>query len=113
MSKKLYCSEITYNPYTEHNEREITESVFLVDGYHIADRLLEGVMFHVHFKDDSVISVDVDPQRKAYFSQFNEGLFLGRVRDYAISIIEGDEVDVPNYIKEKYGFTSDTAAYIK
>ena len=112
--KKLYCCEITsHNPFVEVNEREITESVFIVDGYHIADRLLEGVEFHVHFEDDKVLSVKVAEKHAAYFSQFNEKMFLEAAEKSALRTIEGDEVDVPDYIKKKYNFTSETAAYIK
>jgi hypothetical protein len=106
--KKLYCSEMD-----ESTEREITESVFLVDGYNIADRLLEGVMFHVHFQDGEVLSVKVDEKHENYFSQFNQEMFLERVYRYAKRSIEGDEVDVPDYIKKKYNMTSDTQAYIR
>lgn len=111
--KKLYCSEITYNPYTENNEREIVESVFLVDGYSIADTLLEGVEFHVHFKGDKILSVKVDPKHADFFSNFNESKFISAVEKYAQRAIQGDEVDVPDYIKQKYGFKPNTCAYIK
>ena len=111
--KKLYCSEISYDPYTELNEREITESIFIIDGYSIAERLLEGVDFLVEFKDEEIISIKVAPEDAGYFSQFNQEMFLGQVKEQAIGIIQGDEVNVPDYIKKKYGFTSDTAAYIK
>lgn len=110
--KKLYCSELDGN-YSTINEREITESVFLIDGYHIADRLLEGVMFHVHFEDDKILSVKIDEEDADYFSQFNEKMFLERVSKYALNIITGDEVDVPDYLKKKYNIGADTVAYIK
>jgi hypothetical protein len=109
---KLYCSEIDEN-YNNINEREITESVFLVDGYKIADRLLEGVIFHVHFEDNKILSVEVDPKHANYFSQFNQEMFLDRVKKYALRVIEGDEVEVPDYIMKKYNFIEGTAAYIK
>ena len=79
MGKKLYCSETAYNPYREINEREITESIFVIDGYSIADRLLEGVRFNVHFGDDKILSVNVDPDDAGFFSQFNEKMFLKQV----------------------------------
>lgn len=105
---KLYCSERD-----ESTEREITESVFLVDGYSVADRLLEGVMFHVHFQDGKILSVKVDEEDVNYFSQFNQEMFLEKVQKYALRTIQGDEVDVPDYIMNKYNFTKETAAYIR
>ena len=115
--KKLYCSEMDESSGTlevsSSTEREITESVFLVDGYNIADRLLEGVMFHVHFQDGEILSVKVDEKHESYFSQFNQEMFLERVYKYAKRSIEGDEVDVPDYLKKKYNMTSDTVAYIR
>ena len=113
MGKKLYCSETAYNPYREINEREITESIFVIDGYSIADRLLEGVRFNVHFGDDKILSVNVDPDDAGFFSQFNEKMFLKQVEDYAKRTIEGDEVDIPEDLKKKYNWTNNTAAYIK
>ena len=106
--KKLYCAELD-----ESTEREIIESVFLVDGYSVADRLLEGVMFHVHFRDEEILSVKVDEKHVNYFSQFNQEMFLERVRGYAKRAIEGDIVEVSDFIKEKYNFTDQTEAYIR
>jgi len=110
--KKLYCSEIDKD-YNNVNEREITESIFLVDGYHIADRLLEGVMFHVNFEDNKILSVKVDSKHTDYFSKFNQEMFLDKVKKYALRRIEGDEVEVSDYIMKKYNFIEGTAAYIK
>ena len=110
---KLYCSEVDKD-YNIVNEREIIESVFLVDGYTIADRLLEGVMFHVHFEDDKILSVKVDEKHSNYFSQFNQEMFLDKVKKYALRVIEeGDEVEVPDFIMKKYNFTENIVAYIK
>ena len=105
---KLYCSEID-----ESTEREIIESVFLIDGYHIADRLLENVMFRVHFQDKNILSVKVDEKHENYFSQFNQEMFLEKVYKYAERTIQGDEVEVPDYIMKKYNFTKETMAYIR
>lgn len=105
---KLYCSEMD-----ESTEREITESVFLIDGYSVADRLLEGVMFHVHFQDGKILSVKVDEKHTNYFSQFNQEMFLEKVQKYALRTIQGDEVEVPDYIMKKYNFTDETMAYIR
>lgn len=107
--KKLYCSELD-----ESTEREITESTFVIDGYAVGDRLLEGVIFHVHFEDETILSVKVDEKHKNYFSKFNEKMFLDKVRNYAERIIEeGDMVDVSDSIRKKYNFTDETEAYIK
>ena len=110
---KLYCAEVKPPLYEEENEREIKESVFLVNGYHIADRLLEDVMFHVHFKDDEILSVKVDEDSAGYFSQFNEKMFYEQVQKYALRSIGGDEVEIPEELQLRYNWTSDTVAYIK
>lgn len=110
---KLYCSKVSHNPYKEEMITEITEKVFEVDGYSIADRLLEGVLFNVYFENGKVINVVVNERQKEYFSQFNTRKFLKKVKDYAQSILdEGDEVDVPNFIKDKYYKNGINVSYI-
>jgi hypothetical protein len=112
---KLYCCRVTsYNPYTESDIKEITESTFVIDGYHIADRLLEGVEFFVTFNDTKVTNVEVNPKHASYFSQFNEKMFMDKVKNYAAKRIEGDEVDIPEFLKKKYyiGNRDEWASYI-
>lgn len=103
---KLYCSRVSnQSPYNEDMITEITEKVFQIDGYHIADRLLEGVLFDIHFDDNGVTDVVITSEnsRKYFESNFNTKKFYDLAKKYAKSILDkGDEVDIPNYIKDKY-----------
>jgi hypothetical protein len=50
---KLFCSKASHNPYLEEMVTEITEKVFEIDGYQVAERLLEGIPFLVYFDDNA------------------------------------------------------------
>lgn len=81
---------------------EIPEKVFLIDGYNIGDRLLEGVMFEINFNEKDII-INVEKESKNYFSNLNEKKWLKEVRKQALFILNtGDEVEVPETIKTKY-----------
>lgn len=54
----------------------------LVDGYGIGDRLLEDVWFGVEI-DGKKLKVQVDPDAKDYFEQFNEKLWYDKVKEEA------------------------------
>ena len=107
MKVKLICSKIeNYPVYEETLITEIPERVFVIDGYHVADRLLEGVMFSVYFDESGkVLKVDIeDVYSKKYFEDnFNSKKWYKAVKDSAKDILdEGDEVDVPKSIRDKY-----------
>lgn len=81
----------------------IDENEFLIDGYSVGDRILEGVMFKIKFKDVDVLSVEVREEHKKYFNQLNAELWLGRVKKEAERLLRtGDEVEISEEIKEKY-----------
>ncbi len=101
---KLFCSKVSHNPFKEEMVTEITESVFEIDGYQVGDRLLEGILFFVYFDDSGVTKVTVNEKSRSYFEDnFNSKKFYSMVEKCANEILEeGDEVDVPSFIKEKY-----------
>lgn len=55
----------------------------IVNGYHFADTLLEGVLFKVEVSDERVYTVSVMPEHQNYFSNFNEAKFLEKARKHA------------------------------
>ncbi len=102
---KLFCSRVTSNPYKEDLITEITEKVFQIDGYQVAERLLEGIPFIIYFDKNIVTEVTIDdPYYKKYLEDnLNSKKWYDAVRKYAEDILRnGDEVDVPLFIKEKY-----------
>ena len=54
-----------------------------VNGCHLADRLLEGVLFKVEVSDERVYTVTVLPEYQEFFSNFNEARFLEKARRHA------------------------------
>jgi hypothetical protein len=114
--KKLFCSKVSHNPYKEEVVTEITEKVFIIDGYTVGDRMLEGIMFCVYFNDkDEVIKIDIENKStKEYFEDnFNSKKWYGEVKKYADTILQtGDEVDVPSFIKDKYYKNGINVSYI-
>lgn len=113
---KLYCSRVEYNPkYKEDLITEIPENVFQIDGYSIAERQLEGMKFNIYFEGDKVTKVEIpDIHSKAYFEEtFNSEKFYKKVEKYGNDILEtGDEVDVPQFIKDKYYINGISVSYI-
>lgn len=109
----LYCSRVSGNPYQEDMITEITEKVFQIDGYEVADRLLEGILFDVDFSNGINVFIST-PQTKKYFeSNFNSDKFYQLVKEYASSIIEdGDEVTIPKYLRDKYFINGINVSYI-
>lgn len=101
---KLVCGKYDIKTSTESNVIDIPEKEFLIDGCSVADRLLEGVLFKVKFDSSgSVLDVEVDADSKEYFEQFNTKEFYLKIKKYAKEILaEGDEVDLPEYLKNKY-----------
>jgi len=53
------------------------------DGYSIAERLLEGLMFQITIQPDGTLKASVKPSDEEYFSQFNTTKFLKEAEDYA------------------------------
>ena len=53
------------------------------DGYQIADRLLEGLMFQITIQDDGTLKASVKKEDEGYFSQFNTSKFLKEAEDFA------------------------------
>ena len=112
---KLYCSKLSHNPYKEEMITEIREKVFEIDGYQVGGRLLEGVLFNVYFDDDQVIAVSVDdPHSRKYLENLNSKKWYQVIWDEAQGILDsgGDEVDVPDFIKQKYFKNGINCAYI-
>lgn len=63
----------------------IDEKVFVIDGYSVADRLLEGLMFYVSFNGLDVEAISIEEEDEDFFEQFNKEIFLGKVREQAES----------------------------
>lgn len=101
---KVLCSKVTHNPYVETLVTEINERVFTIVGYEVGDRLLEDVLFDISFNEDgSIIDVVVQPDSKDYFEDLNTKKWYKEVRKRAEEILlTGDEVEIPNIIKNKY-----------
>jgi hypothetical protein len=113
--KKLFCSKISHNPYKEEMITEIIERVFQIDGYCVEEKI-EGVLFDIHFDDEQVTSIKISNtnMRKYFEDNFNKERFFNKIKEHAESLlVEGDEVDVPLYIKDKYFKNGINVAYIK
>ena len=65
----LLCSKVSHNPYKEELITEIPERVFQIDGYQVAERLLEGIPFSVYFDESgNILDVKInDSYYKKYF----------------------------------------------
>jgi len=119
---KLFCSRIvnkstvTNKPnFVEDMITEIPEKVFLIDGYDVAERLLEGIPFTVYFDENGVTEVKIeDDYNRNYFEDnMNSKRWYDEVKQCAELILdEGDEVEVPKFIKDKYFKDGINAAYI-
>ncbi len=112
---KLYAAKVdSTTDWEPIDEIEIEESIFLVDGYHFGDRLLEGVKFEVHFKNDKVMSIGVEESSKNYFSQLNEDFWYKEAKKSAISVLDsGDEVGIPKILEDKYFVNGRNVSYIR
>lgn len=53
------------------------------DGYEVAGRLLEGMMFQVDIQDDGTMMVYIKPQYQDFFDQFNTEKWLKVAKEYA------------------------------
>lgn len=84
---------------------EIIESEFAVDGYSVADRLLEGLIFHITFDDKEVTDVRITKSQQLTFDDFNTTKWLNEVKKYAQRILdkgETEEVMLSFKLKAKY-----------
>ena len=67
-------------------------TTFLVDGYGVGDRLLEGVEFECtvdpSLDPPKITSVKVVPEAEAYFSQLNEAEWIKAVEEDAQETID-------------------------
>lgn len=113
---KLMCSKVTHNPYKEEFVTEIPERIFEIDGYQIDGRILEGIKFEVTFGEDGVVTnvTITDQQEKEYFEdKFNAPKIYPKVKKYAERIIqEGDEVEIPQHLEDKYFQNGINVAFI-
>ena len=101
---KLYCGKISHNPYLEEFVTEITERVFQIDGYRIGERLLEGIIFDIYFYSSGIVDIKIENDyQKRYFNSLNNEKWTNHLKDIVSDILEeGDEVEVPDFIRKKY-----------
>jgi hypothetical protein len=113
---KLYCVRSVPPLYEEEMKTEIIERVFQLDGYQVGDRLLEGVLFDIYFTDTGVVidaKIENKSSKKYFEDNLNANKWYQKVKDCAKDILdEGDEVDVPKFIRDKYFKNGINAAYI-
>jgi hypothetical protein len=117
MAVKLMCSRVVTKPsYKEDMITEIPERRFEIDGYHIGDRLLEGVKFDVEFDaSGEVLDVMVidDTQRNYLEEKLNSKKWYHEAKLYAEGILStGDEVNIPQSLKRKYFVNGINVAFI-
>lgn len=81
----------------------IKENSFLINGYNVGDRLLEGVMFEVIVKENKIDSIKPYKKNdKEYFEQFNEKYWMPEFKKYAEYVINNDIVTLSKKIQKKY-----------
>lgn len=72
-------------------------STMEIDGYHVGDRLLEGVMFKLEVVDGK-LTIDHTPSSKTYFASqgLDSKVWFGRLLEYAIAedVFGEDEVSL-------------------
>lgn len=99
---KLYCGKISHNPYLEEFVTEIPERVFQIDGYRIGERLLEGIRFNIYFDDNGIVDIKIENDQK-YFDSLNSKKWMDYLTSLVLDILdEGDEIEVPDFIRKKY-----------
>jgi hypothetical protein len=69
----------------KHFETESGKTIMTAqfDGYQIADRLLEGLMFQITVQPDGTLQASVKSEDEKYFEQFNTAKFLKEAKEYA------------------------------
>lgn len=100
---KLIGMHIDAN-FVESNVTVIKENIFSLDGYSAGGRTLEGVMFDIKIDDSGeILSIDCRDSFKSYFKTLNEKYWIVLIRRDAMYVLkEGDEVEVPEFIANKY-----------
>ncbi len=99
---------------SENKSVEIKEGIFLMDGYIIAESLLEGIDFEVCVKDEKIKYIRIyNKNHEDYFEQFNRDLFFSKMKDYVEKRIlpNGDCVELPVAIVKKYNLISNEGFY--
>lgn len=85
----------------------IPENEFEIDGYQVADRLLESVIFKIVVTENDLT---IEPSKKSdkdYFEQFNKEHWLKKIKELAIRQIKNDIVTIPKYLQKKYKVAED------
>lgn len=98
--KKLYYGEM----YTD-NEGEITEGVFIVDGYHVDDRFFEGFEFQATLQNGEIVDAAISQEdlEGEFLSNFKIERLLEKIKNTAQrEIMFDDTVNIPQYLKNKY-----------
>lgn len=54
----------------------------VLDGYLVAERLLEGIKFHCYKNDDGTFRVVVSPEHAQYFSHFDQEKWLKEIAEF-------------------------------
>ena len=69
----------------KHFETESGKTIMTAefDGYSIADRMLEGLMFQITIQPDGTLKASVKPEDEDFFSDFNTTKFLKLAVEYA------------------------------
>lgn len=69
----------------KHFETESGKTIMTAefDGYSIADRMLEGLMFQITIQPDGTLKASVKPEDEDFFSDFNTTKFLKMAVEYA------------------------------
>jgi hypothetical protein len=85
---------------------EVTENQFLIDGYDIRGRQMEGVMFKITFNPETnkVILVENESNDENYLSDFNKEKLFKEISEYAEELLTSDEdgIILSDELKEKY-----------
>ncbi len=94
MIKKL--KEKTYILNEETMQIRPTSTIFMVDGYHFGDRLLESVMFKAKLSKDRKNIELIGTDSPKYMSDLNEKKWFKAALDY---IVQTDYVFIENNLK--------------
>lgn len=111
---ELGCCKITnHNPYIEEDNKVISENIFVVNGYSVS-KLLEDVLFNINFNIDGSI-ISIIPENIEWFEDnFNSVKWYEEIRKKAEYILsKGDQVEIPNFLKDKYYLDDSYVSYIK
>lgn len=85
----------------------IPENEFEIDGYHVADRLLESIIFKIIVTENDLIIEPSTKSDKDCFEQFNKEYWLKKIKELAVRQIKNDIVTIPKYLQKKYKVVED------